>query len=218
MPSGVVAKWVAEKGFGFLRPNDGGEDIFCHVADVLGGESSIREGDEVKFSIAHDERKGKPRASDVESMNGGGKRRSRSRGRRNDSRSRGRGRREESRRDRRDDSRSRKGGDRGGGGREETGKISNWNESGGFGFIQCDNGGDDLFCHVSQLLDGDGSVRDGDYVKFAREFNDRKGKDQAIKVTRAGGGGRRSSRESRSPPRRRDDRRDDSRDSRRGRR
>jgi len=214
MPTGVLIKWVAEKGFGFIKSNEGGEDVFVHVADLLGGEGSVQEGDEVRFDSAMDERKGKPRAAQVELAangrgGGGGGRRGRSRSRspprrRNDSRSRDGG---------------RGGGGRGGGGRggggEETGKLLRWNTQGGFGFIQPNNGGEDLFCHVSGLRDGEGSVRDGEMVTFTREFNDRKGKDQAVAVARSGGsggGGGRSPprrKDSRSPPRRR---RNDSRD------
>merc|ERR1719329_529350 len=64
-----------------------------------------------------------------------------------------------------------------------------WNEQGGFGFIKPDDGGEDLFCRVSNLVDGDGSVRSGDTVTFGVEYNDRKGKDQACKVKCSGGGG-----------------------------
>ena len=39
------------------------------------------------------------------------------------------------------------------------------------------------------MLDGDGSVRDGDDVSFVKEFDDRKGKWRAIDVAAGGGGG-----------------------------
>ena len=39
-----------------------------------------------------------------------------------------------------------------------------------FGFIKLDDGGRDLFCHVSGLLDGEGSVKEGDGCRFKTAF------------------------------------------------
>mmetsp|Transcript_103683 Transcript_103683/g.278595 ORF Transcript_103683/g.278595 Transcript_103683/m.278595 type:complete len:178 (-) Transcript_103683:482-1015(-) len=99
MPSGVMKRWHDEKGFGFIGPDDGGDDVFCHVSALLDGEGSVKEGDFVKYRITFDDRRGKDRASDVELSGGGGGGRggggssggSRSR-RRSPSRSRSRGR------------------------------------------------------------------------------------------------------------------------------
>eukprot|EP00438_Fugacium_kawagutii_P014405 Skav204535 [mRNA] locus=scaffold1211:212067:212635:- [translate_table: standard] len=62
-----------------------------------------------------------------------------------------------------------------------------WHSDKGFGFIKPDDGGDDLFAHVTALVEGDGSIQAGDKVTYDKEFNDRKNKDQATNV-RAGGG------------------------------
>mmetsp|Transcript_125028 Transcript_125028/g.266860 ORF Transcript_125028/g.266860 Transcript_125028/m.266860 type:complete len:146 (-) Transcript_125028:84-521(-) len=88
-----------------------------------------------------------------------------------------------------------------------SGKMLRWNSDKGFGFIQPNDGGEDLFCHVSALLDGEGSVAEGDAVDFKEEFDDRKGKNRAVKVSVSGGGGGRGGGgrgrdRSRSPPRR----------------
>ncbi|CAE8614743.1 unnamed protein product [Polarella glacialis] len=91
-----------------------------------------------------------------------------------------------------------------------TGVMLRWNDDKGFGFIKPDDDdGPDLFAHVSQLLDGEGSVRDGDAVRFKMEYDDRKGKDRATNVEVLEGGrgprsrGRSRSRSPRrSPPRR----------------
>mmetsp|Transcript_125029 Transcript_125029/g.266863 ORF Transcript_125029/g.266863 Transcript_125029/m.266863 type:complete len:146 (-) Transcript_125029:84-521(-) len=88
-----------------------------------------------------------------------------------------------------------------------SGKMLRWNSDKGFGFIQPNDDGPDLFCHVSALLDGEGSVQEGDTVNFTEEFDDRKGKTRAVKVSVSGGGGGRGGGgrgrdRSRSPPRR----------------
>ncbi|CAK9092137.1 unnamed protein product [Durusdinium trenchii] len=67
MPIGVMLRWNEEKGFGFIRPMDGeGPDLFCHKSALLDGDGSVWDGDEVKFVMEYDERKGKDRAIEVE--------------------------------------------------------------------------------------------------------------------------------------------------------
>lgn len=97
MPKGVLKRWNAEKGFGFLEPTDGGEDVFCHVSAMVDGEGSVREGDLCSYKMTYDERKGKERAADVALCGGGGGRGKRGRDNSRDdsrdrSRDRGRGR------------------------------------------------------------------------------------------------------------------------------
>ncbi|CAJ1390991.1 unnamed protein product, partial [Effrenium voratum] len=40
--------------------------LFCHKSALLDGENSVLDGDEVKFVMEYDERKGKDRAIEVE--------------------------------------------------------------------------------------------------------------------------------------------------------
>mmetsp|Transcript_29639 Transcript_29639/g.53092 ORF Transcript_29639/g.53092 Transcript_29639/m.53092 type:complete len:171 (+) Transcript_29639:84-596(+) len=72
MPTGTMKRWNSEKGFGFIQPDDGGDDYFCHVTGLLDGEGSVQEGDKCKFKSEYDDRKGKDRAVDVELAEGGG--------------------------------------------------------------------------------------------------------------------------------------------------
>merc|ERR1712007_425776 len=53
---------MGDKGFGFITPDDGSEDVFVHVS-VLSGE--IGQGDTVNYETEYDTRKGKWKASTV---------------------------------------------------------------------------------------------------------------------------------------------------------
>jgi len=55
-----------------------------------------------------------------------------------------------------------------------------WNKR-GFGFIQPDEGGEDLFCHHSQIEDGN-ALAQGATVHFVKQWDDQKGKDRAVQV------------------------------------
>mmetsp|Transcript_28571 Transcript_28571/g.34695 ORF Transcript_28571/g.34695 Transcript_28571/m.34695 type:complete len:211 (+) Transcript_28571:346-978(+) len=87
------------------------------------------------------------------------------------------------------------GGSRGGGGGSgrQSGVVQRWNDR-GFGFIKPDSSDEDVFCHFSEIKDGN-CLRDGDTVEFETVFDDRKGKYRAEAVTggrtedRRGGGG-----------------------------
>lgn len=182
MPAGVVRSWLAEQGFGFIKPSDGAEDVFCHASDLQDGEDSIQAGDYVLYSLKWDAKKSKYRAAEVELSSAAGAGFFRD-GSCSPPPDRG---------DRPPPSRGKDGSgnaaDRGKissaptDGSDETGKMIQWNSEKGFGFIKPDAKGEDLFCHVSALAEGDGSVRDGDKVIYKREFNDSKGKWLALNV------------------------------------
>ena len=62
--SGMVKWFNPQKGFGFITPDDGGEDLFVHQSAVHApGFRSLMEGEEVEFKIV-DER-GKQKAIEV---------------------------------------------------------------------------------------------------------------------------------------------------------
>ena len=63
MPVGKVTRWLEGRGFGFITPDDGGPDVFCHVTRVQSGR--IGEGDAVEYSTQIGERSGKFEAINV---------------------------------------------------------------------------------------------------------------------------------------------------------
>eukprot|EP01062_Namystynia_karyoxenos_P011522 TRINITY_DN1412_c0_g1_i8.p2 TRINITY_DN1412_c0_g1~~TRINITY_DN1412_c0_g1_i8.p2 ORF type:complete len:123 (+),score=46.87 TRINITY_DN1412_c0_g1_i8:93-461(+) len=64
--TGTAKRWNDEKGFGFISPNDGGSDVFCHRT-ALGSDRSatLEEGGKVYFDIEQDSRSGRDRAANV---------------------------------------------------------------------------------------------------------------------------------------------------------
>ncbi|WP_318405752.1 cold shock and DUF1294 domain-containing protein [Photobacterium leiognathi] len=64
----------------------------------------------------------------------------------------------------------------------QKGKIISWNQQKGFGFISPDNGGDDVFFHVSALADKQSRPRIQEPVNF-KLGTDSKGRLSASKVT-----------------------------------
>jgi len=52
MPTGTVKWFDDRKGFGFIEPDGGGEDVFVHFAAVQGeGYKTLEEGQQVQFEI-----------------------------------------------------------------------------------------------------------------------------------------------------------------------
>ncbi len=63
--SGAVVTYFEAKGFGFLRPDDGGRDIFFHVSRLAEGlATDLRPGTKVLYELGMD-RTGKMAASSL---------------------------------------------------------------------------------------------------------------------------------------------------------
>ncbi len=70
MPTGKVKWFKADKGYGFITPDDGGKDVFVHFSAIRGsGYRSLEEGAHVQFEVGQGA-KG-PEAKDVTRLDGG---------------------------------------------------------------------------------------------------------------------------------------------------
>jgi CspA family cold shock protein len=64
MAFGVVVGFKDDRGFGFIRPDDGGGDVFVHARDIANADK-LNQGQRVSFEIIMDEKRGKQRADRV---------------------------------------------------------------------------------------------------------------------------------------------------------
>ena len=66
MATGIVKWFNAEKGYGFIQPDEGGKDIFVHISAVeQAGMRSHQEGQKVDYEVVADRRSGKSAASNL---------------------------------------------------------------------------------------------------------------------------------------------------------
>ncbi len=171
--SGVVKFFNAQKGFGFIQCEDRPDDVFVHISAVeQAGLQGLAEGQPLDFTLV--DRGGKTSATDLV-IDGEPlpvperPQRDFDRGPRQD-----------------------RGGFEGRPRREPTGERANgtvkfFNDMKGFGFIERDDGGDDVFVHISALeRSGLGPANQGDRLAFDIEV-DQRGKFSASNLAKADG-------------------------------
>ena len=57
MPQGTVKWFSQEKGYGFITPDDGGDDLFVHYSGIAGeGFRSLEEGAKVSYEKTRGEK------------------------------------------------------------------------------------------------------------------------------------------------------------------
>jgi CspA family cold shock protein len=151
MPQGTVKWFNAEKGFGFIEPDDGGQDVFAHFSAITddGGYRSLEEGQRVEYSASPGDRG--MQADSIQPLGGGGRPPARDDRRQSAPRDRGYDR-----------------APRGGSGGAQ-GTVRWFNAEKGFGFIEPDEGGDDVFVHFSAIADQGGyrSLEEGQRVEYS---------------------------------------------------
>lgn len=63
---GTVKFFNTDKGYGFIKPDDGGRDIFVHVTAVTrAGLDSLDQGQKVEFEIEPDKKGKGPKAVNI---------------------------------------------------------------------------------------------------------------------------------------------------------
>lgn len=68
MTTGTVKWFNATKGFGFIQPDNGGEDAFVHISAVeRAGMREIVEGQKVSYELERDKKSGKMSATNLQS-------------------------------------------------------------------------------------------------------------------------------------------------------
>ncbi|TIU36390.1 MAG: cold-shock protein, partial [Mesorhizobium sp.] len=54
------------KGFGFIQPDNGGQDVFVHISAVeRAGLSTLNEGQKINYEVEQDRRTGKSSAGSL---------------------------------------------------------------------------------------------------------------------------------------------------------
>jgi CspA family cold shock protein len=69
MSKGTVKWFNSQKGFGFIQPDDGSQDVFVHISAVeRAGLSGLNEGQKVSFEVVADRRTGKSAAENLQTV------------------------------------------------------------------------------------------------------------------------------------------------------
>jgi len=69
MSKGTVKWFNHQKGFGFIQPDDGAQDVFVHISAVeRAGLSTLNEGQKVSFEVVADRRTGKSAAENLQTV------------------------------------------------------------------------------------------------------------------------------------------------------
>ncbi len=66
MATGTVKWFNGTKGFGFIQPDDGGQDVFVHISAVeKAGLRDLADGQKISYEVVVDQRRGKSSAENL---------------------------------------------------------------------------------------------------------------------------------------------------------
>lgn len=66
MSTGTVKWFNGQKGFGFIQPDEGSQDVFVHISAVeRAGMSTLNEGQKVSFEVVANRQTGKSSAENL---------------------------------------------------------------------------------------------------------------------------------------------------------
>jgi CspA family cold shock protein len=69
MATGTVKWFNAQKGFGFIQPDDGGKDVFVHISAVeRAGFRDLRDGQKISYELTQDKRSGRSSADQLKAL------------------------------------------------------------------------------------------------------------------------------------------------------
>ena len=69
MATGTVKWFNSQKGFGFIAPDAGGQDVFVHISAVeRSGLGGLNEGQKVSYEIVKDRKTGKASADQLKAV------------------------------------------------------------------------------------------------------------------------------------------------------
>jgi CspA family cold shock protein len=69
MPVGTVKWFNTVKGFGFIQPDHGGQDVFVHISAVQrAGLRELVEGQKISYEEQHDPKRGKSSAENLKAV------------------------------------------------------------------------------------------------------------------------------------------------------
>jgi CspA family cold shock protein len=67
MTKGTVKWFNGQKGYGFIQPDDGGQDVFVHISAVeRAGMHGLNEGQKVAFEVVPNRKTGKSSAENLQ--------------------------------------------------------------------------------------------------------------------------------------------------------
>jgi CspA family cold shock protein len=67
--TGTVKWFNGTKGFGFITPDEGEQDVFVHISAVeRAGMSTLNEGQRVSFELERDPKRGKTSAVNIQAI------------------------------------------------------------------------------------------------------------------------------------------------------